>query len=207
MLRVETIQVGYIGTNCHIAYDDESKLAIIVDPGGEPGKIAKLITKLAVKPVSIVNTHGHLDHIGANDFLADKYVVPVHIHSADADMLTDSAKNLSGMFGNGFVCKPADKLLEHGDELILGDYVFRVIHTPGHTPGGCCLYTVGHLFSGDTLFKAAIGRTDFPGGSARTLTNSIKTGLFVLPADTVVYPGHEDNTTIGYEKRSNPFIF
>ena len=206
MLKVETIPVGYIGTNCHIVYCDETKAAFVVDPGGDPDLIIKKIAALAVKPAAILITHGHLDHIGANDAIAQKYSIPVYIHQADAAMLTSAKKNLSAMLGAGFVCRAADKLLDDNDELTLGRHKFRVIHTPGHTPGGVCFFADQVLLSGDTLFKQSVGRTDFPGGSAKILSDSIKNKLFCLPEETVVYPGHEGKTSIGYEKKHNPFI-
>jgi len=206
MLKVETIPVGYIGTNCHIVYCDETAEAFVVDPGGDPQLIIKKIESLAIKPIAILITHGHLDHIGANDVIAKKYSVPVYIHEADAAMLTSAEKNLSAMLGAGFVCKGADKFIGDNDELALGRHKFKVIHTPGHTPGGVCFFADRVLLSGDTLFKQSVGRTDFPGGSAKILTDSIKNKLFCLPEETVVYPGHEGKTTIGYEKKHNPFI-
>ena len=206
MLKVETIQVGYIGTNCHIVFCDETKAAFIVDPGGDSSKIIKKIADIGVKPVAILITHGHLDHIGANDAIAKKYSIPVYIHEADAAMLTSAEKNLSVMLGEGFICQAADRFLRDNDELALGAHVFKVIHTPGHTPGGICFFADKVLVSGDTLFKQSVGRTDFPGGSAKMLTDSIKNKLFCLPEETVVYPGHEGKTTIGYEKKHNPFI-
>lgn len=206
MIKVASLQVGYIATNCHIVYCEETKDAFVIDPGGEPERIIKMIDKLGVRPVAILNTHGHLDHIGANDALAKKYQAKVYIHTDDAAMLTSSKKNLSGMFGVGFVCNPADVLLSDNDEIALGEHLFKVIHTPGHTPGGVCFFSDHVLISGDTLFRQSVGRTDFPTGSAKLLTGSIKNKLFCLPEETVVYPGHEENTTIGYEKKHNPFI-
>ena len=206
-LRIQLIPAGYLQTNCYIVWDKASNDAIIIDPGGSSDEIIGFISGSGLKPSAIVNTHGHADHIGANMILYDEYGCPILIHEADAYYLTDPDANLAGLIGFIEPISPAaDRLLVEGDSVVVGNSMFRVIHTPGHTPGGICLYYGSTLFSGDTLFSGSIGRSDFPGGSHDQLIDSIKRKLLVLPDDTDVYSGHGPITTIGEERRNNPWL-
>jgi glyoxylase-like metal-dependent hydrolase (beta-lactamase superfamily II) len=206
-LGIQLIPAGYLQTNCYIVWDKGSGDAIIIDPGGNSDDIIGFITDNKLKPSAIVNTHGHADHIGANLILHNEYGCPILIHEADAYYLTDPDANLSGLIGIMEPLSPAaNTLLVEGDAVVVGNTIFKVIHTPGHTPGGICLLHDQTLFSGDTLFAGSVGRSDFPGGSHEQLIDSIKRKLLILPDSTVVYSGHGPVTTIGEERINNPWL-
>ncbi len=205
-MEVHKIEVMPLGTNCYFAFDESTREGIVIDPGGSSDLIMKKIDELKMKVVAIVNTHGHWDHVGANQTVSEKMGVPVFIHEDDADYLTDPAKNISNMMGTQSQTKAADHLLKEGDTVTFGSCKLEVIHTPGHTPGGICLYGHGVLFCGDTLFYRSIGRTDLPGGDFHTLIESIKNKIFTLPGDTLVCPGHGMVTNVRDEINGNPFV-
>ncbi len=206
-INIELIPAGYMETNCYVVWEDKSADAIIIDPGGSSDAIIGFIAENKLHPIMIVNTHSHADHIGANLILKNEYNCPILIHSAEAAHLTDANLNLSAFIGfTEPISAPPERLLNDGDTIQLGNSSFKVIHTPGHTPGGICLYNGSILFSGDTLFAGSIGRTDFPGGSFEQLIESIKVKLMALPDEVKVYPGHGPSTTIGIERTDNPFI-
>ncbi len=193
-------------TNTWLVYDTESKTGILVDPAAPSDDVLHFTSELGLTITHVINTHGHADHIGGNRFFAEKLNALTAIHEQDAPMLIDERKNLSSFVDNPIHSKEADFLLQDGDVLSLGEYKLNVIHTPGHTPGGICLHVDNFLFSGDTLFEQSIGRTDLPGGNHAQITNSIRLRLYTLPNETVVYPGHGPKTSIGIEKRINPFV-
>lgn len=199
---IKKIVVGSLETNCYIAWDETTKEAFIIDPGADYKEIKKPIDREGLKPTAVIDTHGHGDHIIANG----EFGLPVWIHRLDADFLGDPSKNLSDEFGLMFRTSPAKRLLEHGDVLSLGKYKLEVIHTPGHTPGSICLKGKDVIFTGDTLFREGIGRTDFSYGSEKDIKRYIKERLFTLDDKYAVYPGHGPGTTIGHEKTTNPFI-
>ena len=207
MLKIE----GYIllpdfETNTWLLWNEDSREAILVDPAAPSPDLLKRIEELNLKVKYIINTHGHMDHIGGNIWFKNHLSAPLMIHSADAPMLVNSAMNLSLYVGNPVSSAPPDVLLEDGMELSLGKYPVKVIHTPGHTPGGICLLADKFLISGDTLFEQSIGRTDLQGGNHQQIINSIKNKLFVLPDDVIVFPGHGPRTSISMEKKNNPFV-
>jgi len=205
-LKILRMEVGSLGTNCYIVWCEETLEGIVIDPGGDAPDILALVNREKIKVKGIVNTHGHADHIMANARIKAATSAPIMIHHDDQHMLTSGHRNLSIFMGESIASSPADALLRDGDRIEFGKCSLQVIHTPGHTPGGICLKGDGVLFSGDTLFAESIGRTDLPGGSYSQLILSIKEKLLVLPDDTRVLPGHGPETTIGWERRMNPFI-
>ena len=203
---LENISVGPYGVNCYVLAEDKNKKAIIIDPGDEPEKIKRILAKYKLKPGLIINTHGHMDHIGADD----AFGVSVYIHKDDLSLLSDPNLNLSNFFANPIQITSGRHILNDKDEVSLGKIKLEVLHTPGHTPGGICLLLKepqdNIVFSGDTLFFQGIGRTDFALASLEQLKKSIEEKLFVLDSKTKVYPGHGPLTTIGEEKKRNPFF-
>ena len=200
------MEVGSLGTNCYIAYCENTKKAVVIDPGGDASRIMAAINREGLTVEAIINTHGHADHVMANIKVKEATGAPLWIHSADADMLGSGSRNLSAYLGGSVSCGTPDRLLAEGDVLSVGDFTLKVLHTPGHTPGGISLLADKEVFVGDTLFAESIGRTDFPGGSYSQLIQSIKTKLMTLDDDVKAYPGHGPATTIGWERRQNPFI-
>jgi hydroxyacylglutathione hydrolase len=205
-MKILQMEVGQLGTNCYIIYSEQTLQAAVIDPGGSAEAIIAEINKASLKVEYIINTHGHADHITANDAVQQATGAKVLIHHDDAGMLTNAQRNLSAFIGGGLVCRQADRLLSHNDVINVGDIELKVLHTPGHTPGGICLLTGKVLFAGDTLFAESIGRTDFPGGSYAQLINSIKENLLSLDDAVKVLPGHGPETTIGWERKHNSFI-
>lgn len=203
---LEQIPVGPLLVNCYLFGCTRTRQAIIIDPGDEAEKIIASITKYEAKIIAIVLTHGHCDHLGAVNEIKEKYGCPIMIHEAEEETLTDPQANLSAFMGDSIVCPPADRLLHDGDTVAVGDLELQVMHTPGHSPGGTCLLYDKILFAGDLLFLMSIGRHDLPGGSYQQLERSLLTRVYKLPDDTIVYTGHGDKTTVGFEKRNNQFI-
>lgn len=196
------LTVGDMEANCYIFGSARTKEAAIIDPGAEYERIKKVIDGEGLVPKFIINTHGHIDHIGANH----KFNLPVYIHRADADFLTNPIKSLSAFYGQFKPSPKASRRLEDNDEIEISDIILKVLHTPGHTPGGISLYYNGLVFTGDTLFEGSVGRSDLPYGSGSELISSIKNKLLVLDDGVVVLPGHGEKTTIGEEKKSNPWL-
>lgn len=205
-MKILKIVAGIYGVNCYIIYSEDSKEGLVIDPGGDADRILKIIKDNKIQISKIILTHGHGDHIGAVPSLKKELNIPVLIHEDDLDMLEDSNINLSSNMIVGSIEIKPDVLLKDGDIVRLEDHNIEVIHTPGHTPGGICLKIDKYLFSGDTLFKGSIGRTDFEGGSFDQIIKSIKEKLLVFDDDTVILPGHGENSTIFEEKMYNPFV-
>ncbi len=203
---VETVCVGPMQVNCYILASGPNSPAIIIDPGEDKQKIEGVLKKYSLKPEFIINTHGHIDHIGCDD----KFGVPVYIHRQDSVLLKNPVLNLSAFLTSTFSLKSNIKVLEDKENIELGQIQLEVIHVPGHTPGGISLLMKKPqdkiLFTGDTLFYHGIGRTDFPGASETLLIKSIKMRLFKLSDDTIIYPGHGPSSTIGEERKNNPFL-
>lgn len=207
MLKVEMIPTGMLAENCYIVYAETTKNAFIIDPGDEGEKIARFIEQNKLTPKFIINTHGHFDHIGAVEYLKEKYQIPFYLHKADVELV----KNHETLFG-----MPEEEVSVENIEMLLeGEEIFefeeesiQVIATPGHTRGGICLYLAKSdvLFTGDTLFMGTIGRTDLKGGNYSELILSVNERLKEIPDTTVVYPGHGDKTTMGYERRYNQYF-
>jgi len=198
--------VGPLQVNCFILADEKTREAVVIDPGDDAQDILLIIKEKGLKVLYIVNTHGHFDHIGANKAIKEATGAEILIHEGDSAVLA-SAPSQSAMFGMKSVSSPsADRFVKHGDVIRAGEVSLRVLHTPGHSPGGICLLEEGIVFTGDALFAGSIGRTDFPGGDLATLLRSIKTNLLTLPDDTKVFSGHGPASTIGDERRENPFL-
>jgi glyoxylase-like metal-dependent hydrolase (beta-lactamase superfamily II) len=192
--------------NCFIVGCEETKEAAVIDPGADPARILDVIKKNNLTVKVIMNTHGHVDHVGANRIMKEKTGAQLMIHSLDVPFL-DRVADTAAAWGLDAEDSPKpDRVLSDGDTVEVGKLSFKVIHTPGHTLGGISLLLNGCVFVGDTLFAGSIGRTDLPGGDYDTLIRSIRTRLFALPDDTQVLPGHNQKTTIGQEKRYNPFV-
>jgi len=192
--------------NCFVLGCDATLEAAVIDPGDEPDRILQALAESKLTVKLIINTHGHFDHVGANKKLNEVTGAPILIHPLDAPMLNQLADSAAAWGMAADNSPPPDRELQDGDQVSFGKINLKVLHTPGHTPGGISLYTDQEVFVGDTLFAGSIGRTDFPGGSFETLKESIQQKLFALSDDLKVYPGHNQPTTIGVEKRTNPFV-
>lgn len=200
------LQTGVYAVNCYILADETTKDAVVVDPGGDLEDIAAVIQKEGLEVRYILLTHGHGDHIGALEDLKQLTGAQVGIHAEDADMLADPAKNLSKQTSGRAIAVTPDLLLTEGTQIAFGGCSLKVIHTPGHTRGGVCFQADDFVITGDTLFRASVGRSDLHGGNHDQLVKSIRTKLFTLPGETEVYPGHGAGSTIAYEKKANPYV-
>lgn len=222
-VKVEQYVVGMVQTNCYVVVNTYTNECIVIDPGASGQKLAEKIRENGYTPVVILLTHGHFDHAGAAETLAKEFDVQIYAHEMEEDTLKSPDKNVGWMIGVS-ESYHADIYLKDNQELQLAGFYIRVLHTPGHTEGGCCYYLPeeGVLFSGDTLFAQSVGRTDFPGGSMSQIVRSIKEKLLVLTeervseengagggnarTDITVYPGHNDVTTIETERKYNPYL-
>ena len=205
-LRVYVMEVGPLAVNAYLVEHTATRKAVVIDPGDDGEAILGEIVGLGLTVEKILLTHGHFDHVGAVGLLRERTGAPVHIHPADVDRMT-GARRQGMIFGLSVSDPPApDVLVEEGNTVLFEDQEFLVAHTPGHTPG-CVSYIVGKMaFVGDLIFAGSIGRTDLPGGDHGQLIESVRTKIFPLPDETVLFPGHGPATTVGEEKRSNPFF-
>lgn len=207
-MLLNTVVVSEFMTNCFIIADDSTREAIVIDPGGEAPRILNEIEKMGVNVKAVVNTHAHVDHIGALKEIKDTYNAEIMLHNLELPILRTASK-MARLFGVSIEQPPEpDRFLCDGDQISCGDITLTVIETPGHSPGGISLVSSDgkYCFAGDTLFAGSIGRTDLPGGDYHTLIQSIKTRLIPLGDDVRVLPGHGPATTIGTERRYNPFL-
>ena len=203
---IKEMAVGALMANCIILGCEKTGEAAVIDPGDETERILLSLADSKLKLKYIINTHGHFDHVGGNKKMKEATGADILIHLLDAPMLSRLSSDAT-LFGfSAENSPPPDRTLEDNDTISFGEIRLKVIHTPGHSPGGISLYTDSKLFVGDTLFAGSIGRSDLPGGDFNTLISSIKNRLFELDDDVNVFPGHGPNTTIGKEKLSNPFV-
>ncbi|SDN07726.1 MBL fold metallo-hydrolase [Sediminibacillus halophilus] len=205
-MKIEKMPLGPLGTNCYLVIKD--KVAMIVDPGGDADKLYTYLEEANINPIAILLTHAHFDHIGAVEDVRNRYQIPVLVHKAEADWLSNPNLNGSALFRmEPISAGPADKYIQSG-EMDIGPFSFHIRETPGHSPGGVAFVFPEEksVISGDSLFQRGIGRTDLPGGDFEVLVETIKSKLFSLPDDYTVYPGHGPETVIGDEKAHNQFV-
>jgi hydroxyacylglutathione hydrolase len=209
-MRITRLILGPLETNCWVVCDDIGGPAVVIDPAEDVDRIMAEVGDRCVE--AVILTHGHFDHLGAVTALLARTGAPLLMHPDDAESISTASGTGGAAFGFDVSASPPDRLLADGEVFDPGGLRLNVLHTPGHTPGGICLFAEGasgqapHLFSGDTLFAGSVGRTDFPGGDGRALSQSIAEKLAPLPPETVVHPGHGPDTTIGRERRLNPFF-
>lgn len=210
-IQLHTIVSDPFEENTYIVWQEREKSALIVDPGLDPAAILEFLAEQELTPVVVLNTHGHADHIAGNAAMKQAFPdVPLWIGRGDAVMLTDPELNLSGPFGFPLTSPPADRLLQDGEVIDLAGFHLKVRDLPGHSPGHVVFLLQTDsgvwVFAGDTLMRGSIGRGDFPGGNMEQLLTGIRSVLFTLPLNTLVYPGHGPVTTVGHEKATNPFL-
>lgn len=206
-VKIGRMMIGSYQTNCYFLFREETKKAIVIDPADNGNLIYDKLTQNGFSVEAILLTHGHFDHIWGSKELRELSGAKIYVLDKEQTLCESVDNNLSAMVGRAYTVVP-DEYVADGAELTFDNISFKVIATPGHTIGSCCYYVekAGILISGDTLFQESTGRTDFPTGSMSSIVRSIREKLFVLPDDTKVYPGHGDSTTIGYEKKYNPFV-
>lgn len=206
-LWLKSLTTGELKVNCYLLGCESSGQALVIDPGGSAERILEILKEKGLSLKMVVNTHGHFDHVGGNRALIEASEADLAIHGDDLAILQGAAEH-AGRFG----CRAIDpspeptRLLQDGDQIDLGEYSFKVIHVPGHSPGGICLLGEGYLFAGDNLFAGSIGRTDLPSGDQGALMQGLRDRVLTLADDIVVCPGHGPETTIGRERRTNPFL-
>ena len=207
MMKIEKFVLGAVQTNSYLILNEETKELVIVDPAVCPDYLLSHVKSNGYVPKGIILTHGHFDHVMGIEGWLSEYEIPVYLHEDEKEVLANYNLNLSVMIGKYYAYDKVETLKD-GEVLELAGFSFKVIHTPGHTQGGCCYYEENEavLISGDTLFKSSVGRSDFPTGDMSTLVKSIKEKLFILPDDVMVYPGHNSLTCIADEKMYNPFL-
>lgn len=205
-MLLETLAVGPLQVNSFLVACPATREALLIDPGDEGPRILAALKRAGLQLKVIVNTHGHFDHVGANAFMLEQTGAELWLHGDDLPLLR-RAEEHAALYGLRATPSPEPtRLLAGGEDFVIGELPFTVLHTPGHSPGGICLSTPGHLFAGDTLFAGSVGRTDLPGGDHGLLVRGIRSQLLSLPEETLVHAGHGPDTTIGREKRSNPFV-
>ena len=212
-MKINHYVVGPVQTNCYVVINEENKECLIIDPGASAKQLAELIRKDELTPVAVLLTHGHFDHAGGAEDLAKEFDIKIYAHEAERDTLGNPQKNVSWMVGASESYR-ADVFLKDEEVITLAGFDIKVLHTPGHTEGGCCYYVADEdvVFTGDALFAQSVGRTDFPGGSMSQIVRSVQDKLLSLneagnlETDIMVYPGHGDPTTIETERMNNPYL-
>lgn len=201
-MKYKSLVTNYIGENCYIIFEEESKEIAVIDPGGSEDTIFKFIHEFKGKVKYIILTHSHFDHVGALFEVYSRYKASVYLNSKEHHMIMKSGSELFNVENKQAI---KYEFIDEKTELSLGNVKIKCIDTPGHSPGGMCFYIDNILVTGDTLFRASVGRTDFIGGDTEALIRNIKEKLYILPEDTIVLPGHGETSTIGYEKQNNPY--
>lgn len=206
-MKIEIFVTGIISTNCYAVVNEDTKEAVLIDPAAYPKKLKNYLQDNGLQVKGILLTHGHFDHIMGIDAILEDFKVPVYVHEEEKELIADPILNESRTYTKGYAYDKAE-FVRDGQTLNLIGYEFKVIHTPGHTSGGASYYVESEhvVFSGDTLFHGSVGRTDFKTSSMSDLIRSIREKLFLLPDETIVYPGHMEATTIGTEKNTNPYV-
>ena len=206
-IKVGYFTLGPAATNCYLVYREGSEEAVVIDPANQGEKIFNEMARAGLNCAGMLLTHGHYDHMRGARRLQQLSGAKLYAYEAEKAVCEDLEMNASRMFGENYTVTP-DELLKDNQEFDMAGIHFKVLHTPGHTPGGCCYYIEesGMLFAGDTLFKDSVGRTDFKGGSMSDIVRAIRERIMVLPEQTLVFPGHGEMTTVGDEKKNNPFI-
>lgn len=209
MLNIRTYPLGPIQANCYVISNSD-KECLVVDPGGEGEKLVRQLRALNLKPIAILLTHAHFDHIGGVDAVRNAFKTPVYMHKKESGWLQDPKKNGSGRYSEipDILVSPADRLIESEQTLKIGTFKLKVLHTPGHSPGSISFVFMddGFAIVGDTLFEGSIGRTDLDGGNSKQLLSSIHNKLFTLDEEMIIYPGHGGPTRIDVEMEQNPFL-
>jgi len=203
---LDSLATGPLQVNCYILGCEATRKAAVIDPGGDVELILDKLQKLELQLQMVINTHGHFDHVGGNQKLIETTGVELLLHEADKDLLSMAAQHAAAYGLPTEISPEPDRLLTDGDTISVGELEIKVLHTPGHTPGGICLLVEDQVIVGDTLFAGSIGRTDLPGGNHSQLIESIQQQLLPLPDATVAHPGHGPATSIGREKLYNPFL-
>ena len=205
-MKIEAIVVGPLQVNCYLLICEKTGKAAVIDPGADAPLIMQAVAAAGCDVVLIINTHGHFDHIGANKRIKEATGADLVIHAADLPMLGQAGMHASVYGLTVENSPPPDRFISAGEPLRVGNLDLDILHVPGHSPGSVCLHVGQHLIVGDVLFAESIGRTDLPGGDHQLLIRGIREKLFVLPDETIVHPGHGPDTSIGHEKRTNPFV-
>jgi hydroxyacylglutathione hydrolase len=209
-LQIHVVESMPFSENTYVVFVEGRDDCLVIDPGMEPDRILSLLQEIDRRPAAILNTHGHGDHIAGNEAMKTAFPdAPLMIGANEAHLLTDSNANLTALFGMPVISPPADRLLREGEKMEVAGIQLEVLEIPGHSPGHVVFVWRGppcRVFGGDVLFERGIGRTDFPGCNGPLLLKGIRTKLFALPPDTVVYPGHGSPTTVGAERAHNPFV-
>lgn len=203
---VECLTVGPLMENCYILGDEKTRSAAVIDPGDEAQRIVEKLAKKKLKCTHILLTHAHVDHISGINGVVEATGAKVYMHRGDSLMLKSAPVQALAFGMKPFLPPKVEKYLEDGEIIEIGELKVKVLHTPGHSSGGICFLVGNCIFVGDTIFQGSIGRTDLPGGNYNELINSIETKIFTLPDETTIYPGHGPETTVGYEKKYNPFF-
>lgn len=204
-MKIEKIDRNRYAVNTYIVYNENIKEAVIIDPAVNFNQTEQFISENDLKPIAILLTHGHIDHIADALLVKEKYNIPIYVHTQDSEMVMRAELNMANHFGYPGFCLEADHLFRNGDVISLGTLSFEVIHTPGHTKGGVCFLIEDHMFTGDTLFRGSMGRTDLYGGNDDHMRESLRK-LMTYSGDIIIHPGHGGDSTMGIEKQTNPFV-